>query len=145
MPLHMLKLCVGVESIDDLAGHIAMRAQIAQRSGQAFEQRHPTRMIPKRAEEIIDGGSLYWVIKGQVQVRQKVLAIRPFTDGEGIKRCHLVLEPILAPTVWQPKRPFQGWRYLKPDDAPADLDGDRSAEAGLPADLRRELTDLGLL
>ena len=145
MPLHMLKLCVGVETIDDLAGSIAMRSQIARQAGQAFEQRHPTRMLPKRADEIVDGGSLYWVIKGQVQVRQKLLAIRPFTDNEGIKRCHLVLEPILVPTVWQPKRPFQGWRYLKPEDAPGDLDGDRSAEAGLPADLRRELTSLGLL
>ncbi len=145
MTLHMLKLCVGVETIDDLAGHIAMRAETARRAGQDFEQRHPTRMVPKRADEIVDGGSLYWVIKGQVQVRQKLLAIRPFTDGEGIKRCHLVLEPSLVPTVWQRKRPFQGWRYLKPEDAPADLDGDRSAEAGLPSDLRRELTDLGLL
>ena len=145
MPLHMLKLCVGVETIDDLAGHIATRADIARRAGQVFEQRHPTRMIPKRADEILDGGSLYWVIKGQVQVRQSILAIRPFTDGGGIKRCHLVLEPLLVPTVWQPKRPFQGWRYLKPQEAPADLGDDRSAEADLPVDLRRELTTLGLL
>ena len=145
MALNLLKLCVGVGTIDDLKSHIDHRAKVAQLAGQAFEQRHPTRMMPTRGADILDGGSLYWVIKGQVQVRQRLLEIRPFTDGENIKRCYLVLEPTLVPTVWQPRRPFQGWRYLKPEDAPADLEAGRSGEADLPVELRRELTELGLL
>lgn len=101
-------------------------------------------MIPKRTDELLAGGSLYWVIKGNIQVRQHLIDIRPFTDKEGIKRCDLVLEPRLILTQWQPRRAFQGWRYLKPDDAPADL-GTGSGIADMPPDLRLELAELGLL
>ncbi|KQT83531.1 DUF1489 family protein [Aurantimonas sp. Leaf443] len=138
MPLHLIKLCVGVESVEDLEAHVAARLAMAPAAG----QRHTTRMVPKRADEIVGQGSLYWVIKGQVQVRQKVLALEPFTDGEGIGRCHIVLEPVFVRTQWQPRRAFQGWRYLLPEEAPPD---EGEAGAGLPAMLRRELADLGLL
>jgi hypothetical protein len=102
-------------------------------------------MIPKRRDEILQGGSLYWVIRGHVQVRQRLLDIRPFRDADGVRRCRLVLEPVLVPTEWQPRRAFQGWRYLAPKDAPADLSPDSASLSALPAHLRRELAELGLL
>lgn len=144
MSLHLIKLCVGCESVEDLEDWIALRQDEKRRAGQAAEHVHTTRMVPKRVGELLDGGSLYWVIKGGVQCRQRLIDIRPFTDGEGIGRCHLVFEPSVARTAWQPRRPFQGWRYLKPEDAPRDL-SDGGGEAEMPAPLRRELAELGLL
>ena len=85
------------------------------------------------------------MIKGNVQCRQRLLEIRPFTDDEGIGRCHLMLEPVVVPTQWQPRRAFQGWRYLKPSDAPVDLGKNQSAILEMPQQLRRELAELGLL
>ncbi|MEC5290460.1 DUF1489 family protein [Aurantimonas sp. C2-6-R+9] len=145
MALHLIKLCVGVESIDELETHVENRLARARRGGLSTEYTHTTRMTPTRVDDIIDGGSLYWVIKGQVQVRQPIMAIRPFTDGEGIKRCHIVLQPVLVRTVWQPRRAFQGWRYFKAEDAPADIPDSASGEEPFPPDLRRELMELGLL
>ena len=145
MALNLLKLCVGCDSVEDLEEWIAFRLDEARRAGRPAEQFHTTRMVPTRAPEIVDGGSLYWVIKGAVQCRQLITEIRPFTDGEGIGRCHLVLDPAVVKTDWQPRRPFQGWRYLKPEDAPADLGGGRAALAEMPSKLRRELAELGLL
>ena len=145
MALNLLKLCVGCDSVEDLEEWIAFRLDEARRAGRPAEQIHTTRMVPPRAPEIVNGGSLYWVIKGVVQCRQLITEIRPFTDGEGIGRCHLVLDPVVVKTDWQPRRPFQGWRYLKPEDAPADLGGGRAALAEMPSKLRRELAELGLL
>ena len=102
-------------------------------------------MMPVRRDELLDGGSLFWVIKGTIQCRQRLLDIRPFTDGQGVGRCHLVLEPAVVRTDYQPKRPFQGWRYLKHAEAPRDLTADRAGLLTLPPQLRRELTELGLL
>ncbi len=144
MPLHLVKLCVGCDSIEDLEEWIAFRLREMRKAGEKPEQRHTTRMIPKRVEDLLDGGSLYWVIRGNVQVRQRLLDVRPFRDAEGIQRCHLILEPKLAATRWQPRRAFQGWRYLLPKDAPRDA-GAESGLRDLPAELRRELADLGLL
>jgi len=145
-PLHLLKLCVGAESIADLEGWIEENRIYATRAGRAYEQRHTTRMVPKRMDEIVGGGSLYWVIKGQLSARQRLVAIRPFTDESGIGRCHLVLEPKVVPVQPRPCRPFQGWRYLEEKDAPADLSGEAAAGlAEMPEGLRRELAELGLL
>jgi hypothetical protein len=144
MALNILKLCVGAESIEDLEDYIASRYK---RGGPFLIQGkpfHTTRMVPKRVDEIVDGGSLYWVIKGQVQCRQKIVAIEPFIDSEGISRCHLVMEREVVKTQWQPRRPFQGWRYLTEADAPRDLSAGELA-ADMPANLRAELTSLGLL
>ena len=94
---------------------------------------------------MLDGGSLYWVIRGNVQARQRLLGVRPFRDKDGIKRCRLVLEPKTIATDWQPRRAFQGWRYLKAEDAPRDLSTSRAALRELPPALRRDLADLGLL
>jgi hypothetical protein len=145
MPLHILKLCVGADSISDLEEWIAERQAQRRARGEPAEQLHTTRMVPKRIEEITSGGSLYWVIKGQISARQRLIDIRPFTDGEGIGRCHLVMEPVVVPVEPRPFRPFQGWRYLQAKDAPRDIDG-RSGDLGvMPEQMRRELAELGLL
>lgn len=145
MALHLLKLCVGAESVEDLESWIGSRLAAARARGDRPEQKHTTRMTPKRADELLEGGSLYWVVKGNVQVRQQLLDVRPFTDGEGVSRCDLVLDPQLHRTRWQPRRPFQGWRYLKPEDAPADLSDGDAGVLELPPHLQRELAELGLL
>ncbi|GGA82156.1 hypothetical protein GCM10011491_06950 [Brucella endophytica] len=102
-------------------------------------------MVPKRIDELLDGGSLYWVIKGNIQCRQRLTDIRPFTDTDGIQRCHLVLEPRLVLTEWQPRRAFQGWRYLKENEIPADVTNGVKGRVALPVELRQELAALGLL
>lgn len=144
MSLHLVKLCVGASSVEDLQAWIDHRLGKRRRMGRSVEQTHTTRMIPKRASELLDGGSLYWVIKGNIQLRQQLLDIRPFTDGQGIRRCDLLLHPELVLTCWHPRRAFQGWRYLKPEEAPADLGGTSSHKA-LPPELHGELAVLGLL
>ncbi|MGO4704191.1 DUF1489 family protein [Microvirga sp. 2MCAF38] len=145
MPLHLIKLCVGCESISDLDEWIEENRALSRRLKRDFEQTHTTRMVPKRVEELLDGGSLYWVIKGHVAARQTLLDIRPFTDGEGIGRCRLVLEPKVIPVEPRPYRPFQGWRYLAAKDAPRDLGRDSGDLAEMPEEMRRELSGLGLL
>jgi hypothetical protein len=145
MPLHILKLCVGAESIADLQDWIATRLDEMARNGEVPEQHHTTRMVPKRVDELLDGGSLYWVIKGQIAVRQALLAVRPFTDTDGIGRCHLVLDPTLVQVDPRPHRPFQGWRYLRPVDAPPDFGNLRADVAAMPEPMRRELREMGLL
>lgn len=144
MSLHLIKLCVGCESVEDLESWIAEGLAEKRKAGQPAERFHTTRMVPKRADELLAGGSIYWVIKGGVQCRQRLLEIRPFTDAQGIGRCRLVLDPKVVRTDWQPRRPFQGWRYLQQVDAPADLP-DAGGAGEMPLELRRELTELGLL
>ena len=145
MSLNLIKLCVGCDSVEDLEEWIADRLDDKRRAGEPVEQYHTTRMVPTRVAEIVEGGSLYWVIKGSVQCRQLITEIRPFTDKEGIGRCHLVLDPVVVRTEWQPRRAFQGWRYLKLSDAPADLGKGRTGWAEMPPKLRQELAELGLL
>lgn len=141
--LHLIKLCVGVDSIADLEGWIAFRLEEKRQRGLPCEQLHTTRMTPRRIADLLDGGSLYWVIKGAIQCRQLLLDIRPFVDDEGIARCHLVLEPVVVPVIPRPRGPFQGWRYLDLKDAPSDLKGQDGG--GLPHELQQELASLGLL
>ncbi len=145
MTLHLLKLCVGAASIDDLEQWQAGRLADARRAGQPDEIFHTTRMVPKRLAELVDGGSLYWVIKGQIAARQSLLAVRPFTDRDGIGRCHLVLGHAVVPVLPRPFRAFQGWRYLAQKDAPPDIGGGMAEVADMPEPLRRELSELGLL
>ncbi len=145
MALHLIKLCVGADSIDDLRDWVARRALTAIAAGLEPHSTHTTRMVPKRVEELLDGGSLYWVIKGQVQARQQLTGIETFTDADGIGRCNLVLGPEVVETTLQPRRAFQGWRYLLDNEAPRDLTELGEGAADLPMDLRRELAELGLL
>lgn len=144
MPLHLIKLCVGAESIEDLEEWIAEKLAEKVARGEPVEQFHTTRMVPTRTEELLGGGSLYWVIKGEVACRQLLTGIRPFVDEDGMRRCRLMLEPVVHRVMPRPSRPFQGWRYLPAKDAPSDLDAVGDAPL-LPETLRRELRSLGLL
>jgi hypothetical protein len=143
MPLHIVKLCVGCESVIDLAQWQKKRLKQRRAKGQRPELIHITRMTPRRAEEILNGGSLYWVIKGQIAARQKLLAFREVKKN-GIPHCGLVYDKLLVPVVARPRRAFQGWRYLEDSDAPPDLAKTKGAK-GLPETLQRELAALGLL
>ncbi|MBR1141402.1 MULTISPECIES: DUF1489 family protein [Bradyrhizobium] len=146
MPLHLIKLAVGCESVKELKEWIAERMLAAKKKGLPQLHVHVTRMTPKRVDEILAGGSLYWVIRGEVAAREKIVGIEPFRDGDGIGRCRLIMQPKVIAVSPRPMRPFQGWRYLTPEDAPADLG--KASAAGLeamPEPLRRELRDLGLL
>jgi hypothetical protein len=145
MALHILKLCVGCDSIEDLTGWRDQDAAWKRANQLPVEQYHVTRMYPKRDDEIRDGGSLYWVIKGNVQCRQKIIDLRPITGQDGISRCQIVLEHEVIPTQWQPRRPFQGWRYLAGKEAPADLQDGQKGILEMPRALREELASLGLL
>ena len=145
MTLNLVKLCVGVDAVEELQASIDFGLEDKRSRGLEVIQYHTTRMVPKRVDELLDGGSLYWVIKSNIQVRQIIQEIRPFTDTSGISRCRIVLEPRLILTEWQPRRAFQGWRYLTAKDAPADMSERSAGILSLPPELRRELADLGLL
>src|SRR3974390_3528303 len=119
MPLHLIKLCVGCDSIAELEHWIRQKLK-ARPKGSRREHIHTTRMVPKRAEELLDGGSLYWVMRGQIMCRQRLLAVRPFVDRAGIGRCRLALQPKVVPVEPRPCRAFQGWRYFFAP--PRDLD-----------------------
>jgi len=142
MSLNLIKLCVGAESLEDQQQWSKLRLEEMAASGSEVCLFHTTRMMPKRVDELLDGGSLYWVIKGKIQARQKLVEVRPFIDTDGIRRCKLMLDSKIVATEWQPKRAFQGWRYLPGEEAPADLD---AAEMSMPGHLKSELAELGLL
>lgn len=137
MTIHMVKLCVGADDIDDLAD---WQARLMKKLPAPV---HHTRMIPKRAEEMLNGGSIYWVIKRAIRVRQRIVDIRTIKDEEGKDLCELVFDPELVRTYAQPKRPFQGWRYLKPEEAPRDLKSGAEA-VDIPADLDAALKNAGV-
>jgi len=139
--LHLTKLCVGITDIADLRQHQAARLA----RGEAL--RHRTRSFPRRAAEVIDGGSLYWVISGATVVRQRVIDIVEDQWEDGSKCAALMFAPDLVAVAARPTRPFQGWRYLDPAAAPRDLAVGQGAEGSdaLPAKLRRDLEHLGLL
>ncbi len=145
MPLHLIKLCVGADSLDDLRQWIEARMTEARRRGLPLRHAHITRMTPKRAEAILAGGSLYWVIKGQIAARQTISGIEPFMDADGVGRCRLWLDSAVVAVAPRPMRAFQGWRYYEPKDAPPDLDETQPGLAEMPEALRRELAGLGLL
>ena len=142
MSLHMIKLCVGISSVDELVSYRKQHSYT--RDG--FDgpvHIHRTRMRPRRSAEIVMGGSLYWVIRGAIQCRQNIVALEPATDSEGRSCCDIIMAPDIVRTVPFPRRPFQGWRYLPEKDAPADLapDGEGEADARIAA----ELAELGLI
>ena len=145
MPLHLIKLCVGCDSVVDLEGWIKQKLKEKKRRGQRPEHIHTTRMVPKRTDELTAGGSLYWVIRGQVTCRERILAIRPFTDKDGIGRCRVILDGKIVLVEPRPRSAFQGWRYLEGKDAPRDLSRAAPGAAKMPEQMRRELRELGLL
>lgn len=147
MTLHLVKLCVGAQSIEDLAHWQAGRlAEAKKNDGGAGQLFHTTYQSPKRTEDLLDGGSMYWVIKGVIQVRQRLVGFDEGTKDDGRRCCLLLLDPELVPVRPTPRRAFQGWRYLTDEDAPPDLAGGTGAGlAGMPPRMRRELAELGLL
>jgi hypothetical protein len=137
--LHLIKLAVGIRDVAHLAA--------VQRARAASDPplRHQTRSFPKRAADILDGGSIYWVIQGAVVVRQRIVDIREERWEDGTKCAGLVLDPQLVPVEATRMRAFQGWRYLSAEDAPADLRLGDAPSNEMPASLRRALRDLSLL
>jgi len=145
MPLHLVKLCVGCDSVADLEDWIREKLREKKRRRQKPEHIHTTRKVPKRGEELIDGGSLYWVVRGQIACRERILDIRPFTDKDGVGRCRIVLDGKVVLVEPRPRAAFQGWRYLELRDAPRDLSRAAPGAARMPETMRRELRELGLL
>ena len=145
MPLHLIKLSVGTDSVAELEDWIKLKLKAQKKAGKKPERIHTTRMVPKRAEELKAGGSIYWVIRGQITCRERILDIRPFTDKDGIHRCRLVLDPKCVLVEPRPRQAFQGWRYLEEKDAPRDLSKAAPGAAAMPEAMRRELRELGLL
>jgi hypothetical protein len=144
--LHLIKLCVGVENCADLIAWQSQRLDTMRRNGLPAELVHRTRQMPKRRGEILDGGSLYWVIKGVIQLRQRIVDLREEASDEGRTMCGIVFDPVLVPTRAQARRPFQGWRYLPVEDAPPDMpEFERGAIDALPPEMRAELAALALL
>ncbi|HCQ82264.1 MAG TPA: DUF1489 domain-containing protein [Rhodobiaceae bacterium] len=139
MTVHLVKLCVGADDIDDL---VQWQNHMQKTYGKVF---HTTRMVPRRVPDLLENGSIYWVIKRQIRVRQVLTDIEEFVDDQGIRRCHLHLNPSLVTTRLQARRPFQGWRYLTPQDAPPDMPTDVEIDDDMPEDMRHELSDMGLL
>jgi hypothetical protein len=146
MTLHLVKLCVGVEGIEDLAEWQRRRVrEMRKATGRACIY-HATRMAPKRQEQLLDGGSLYWVIKGVIQVRQQIVGFGEGRKQDGTPCCLIYLDPKLVVVRPMPRRAFQGWRYLLPADAPSDLDTTAAQRlTDLPPKMRQELAELGLL
>ncbi len=140
-PVNLIKLSVGTESVEGLIAWQEMR--MAQMPDGL--PRHVTRMWPKREAEIVAGGSIYWVIKGEIQCRQRVLRMDEVIGEDGIRRCAIVLDPELHPTQRATRRPFQGWRYLQAEDSPPDLPKGRKSEEPLPDELNRALAEIGVL
>jgi hypothetical protein len=141
--LHLLKLCVGADRVQDLVDWQVGQQADSRVAGREWTQFHVTRMWPRRADELLAGGSLYWVFKGLVLARQRILGLEPRRGADGIDRCAIRLDTAVVRTAPQPRRPFQGWRYLRPQDAPPDLAA--SPAADLPPALVVELAQVGVL
>ena len=139
-PLHLLKMAVGVADVDELR---RFRAARLKERGASWVY---TRNHPRRTEEVLAGGSIYWVIRGQIRVRQRVTGFRAERDDNGRAYCLIEVDDDLVETLWRPWRPFQGWRYLTPVDAPPDRAGGKtSGDEAIPAAMLAELRALGLL
>ncbi|MEO8243874.1 MAG: DUF1489 domain-containing protein [bacterium] len=140
MSLNILKLCVGAESVEDLLDW--QRSHPSRFAG--GEREHVTRMWPKREAEVVAGGSLFWVIKGAILCRQRILRMERVEGADGILRCGLILDPAVIRTEAAARRPFQGWRYLDPKDSPPDLGQARAFDDILPPALALALAEIGL-
>ena len=142
--LHLIKLCVGVDSIADLAARQDYRRRQAVSEGRMPKLYHRTRQMPRRGDELLQGGSIYWVIKGVIQARQKILDLEEVRGEDGIRRCDIILDPELIQKRPRRRRAFQGWRYLTAEDAPKDVEPWRVSAEDPPEDMRADLIELGL-
>ena len=152
MTVHLIKLCVGVSDVTQLLQeHERLTRQALKRkTKKPVEDHHWTRMRPKRDDEVLDGGSLFWVIRGVIRVRHRILRLDDVTDADGQQYCAIIYDPKVIVVEPRPRRAFQGWRYLEADDAPPDLPNQRqaianaAAEGDMPANMLAELRTLGL-
>ena len=147
MTVHLIKLCVGCDSPEDLRQWQEERLAERRKRGEPPVLRHVTRSMPKRRDEVLDGASLYWVIKGYVRVRQRIVGLEPVVGEDGEPRCAILYDPELVFVTPRQHRPFQGWRYLEPERAPPDLRdiGWQSDEEQPPPGMLAELRELGLI
>lgn len=145
MTVHLVKLCVGVDTVMDLKAWQIERLRQFRRERKRTLLCHRTLQTPKRREELLAGGSLFWVIKGFILARQRVLDLRADVKEDGTACCGIVLDPELVATRAQARRPFQGWRYLIPADAPPDLRLVEADEEEMPIAMRAELRELRLI
>ncbi len=139
--VNLIKLSVGTENVEGLA---AWQASKQAQTADGYP-RHVTRMWPKRDTEILNGGSIYWVIKGVILARQAIIRLDEHISADGIRRCAIACDTPLIRVAGTPKRAFQGWRYLTPEDAPIDLPAGREEEEPLPAALSEALAAIGVL
>ena len=146
MTVHILRRAFRVDSFDELKRSQKESMDAERAAGRKRRLYRRMRTTPTRTEEILDGGSIYWVIKGYIRARQRILGIETRVDDEGRKRCFLHLDPKLVPTVLQPCKPRRGWRYFAPGDAPEDrAETETQGGDALPSEMEAELRELGLL
>ncbi|MGC1182034.1 DUF1489 family protein [Legionella sp.] len=139
--LNIIKLAVGPNSLKELEAWQTQRMCEKAANNENSELIHSTRNFPRRAEEILGGGSIYWVIKGRIVGRNRILEFRPMIHNDRL-HCGIVYDPKLIRVIPRPRRPFQGWRYLEGKDTPSDL----TEEMGeIPENMLRELIELGVL
>ncbi len=145
MTVHLLRMAAGIESIGQLKS--VQAARLAAQSGEKGSRvlRTYTRNVPRRMTELLDGGSIYWVMKRFIRARQAVIGCERLTNSEGRIYAALTLDPEISRTELRPQKAFQGWRYLRPEDAPRDLAAAAEAADGMPPEMVAELRQLGLL
>jgi len=152
MTVNLIKLCVGVSDVTQLVQEHErlVRQALKRKTKKPVEDHHWTRMRPKRDEEVLDCGSLFWVIRGTIRVRHRILRLDDVTDADGQAYCAIIYDPKVILVEPRPRRAFQGWRYLEADDSPPDLPNQRqalanaAAEGDMPVDMLAELRTLGL-
>ena len=135
--VNLVKLCVGAGTIADLASRQELSLS---KSGKLI---HVTRMWPKRKKELLAGGSIYWVFRGLILARQEIIGFEEIIGQDKIRRCGLILSTVIYKTKPQPKKAFQGWRYLKNEDSPIDV-GKYNQKEALPDSMELELSRLGV-
>ncbi len=145
MTLHLIKLCVWVETLGELRARQAERLAQMRKTDCTAARSHRTFQTPRRRDELLDGGSLYWVIKGFVLARQCILDLKDDTKDDGSACCAIVLDPEVVPTRAQARRAFQGWRYFPADDVPRDAARGERAGRDMPPRMREELRTLCLI
>ena len=145
MTVNLIKLCVGIDVVDHLVRAHRARLEAAQAKGEPEILQHVTRNTPRRSQEVLDGGSLYWVIRRVVMVRQRILGLESFKREDGRPACAIILDHQHIRTEPRKFRAFQGWRYYPVDDTPRDLAESLHGGAELPPAMAAELRDLGLI
>ncbi|MBT5459163.1 MAG: DUF1489 domain-containing protein [Rhodospirillaceae bacterium] len=145
MTVHLVKMAVGIESFEHLTDVQADRVRRAEETDGKGVLRHLTRNTPRRSDEVLDGGSIYWIIKGYIRAHQRITGFGEATGRNGRPRCALILDPKLVRTELLPHKPIQGWRYMEPAGVPEDLTSRAMEKTSLPDEMAAELRALGLL